>query len=72
MIKLLVMLAVAYAGIVALLYFGQRSLIFRGAHMQSQPLDHPRAPERLELATADGDVAARHAVSAHRPAAPTW
>ena len=56
MIKLLVMLAVAYAGIVALLYFGQRSLIFRGAHMQSQPLDHPRAPERLELATADGDV----------------
>jgi hypothetical protein len=55
-IKLLVLLAVTYAGIVAALYFGQRSLIFRGAHMQSQQLDHPRAPERLELATADGDV----------------
>jgi len=55
-IKLLVMVVVAYAGIVALLYLAQRSLIFRGAHMQSQPLDHPRAPERLELATADGDI----------------
>ena len=58
MIKLLVMLAVAYAGIVALLYFGQRSLIFRGAHTQSQPLDRcfvkpshrsERARDQVEL-----------------------
>ena len=71
-IKLLVMLAVAYAGIVALLYFGQRSLIFRGAHMQSQPLDHPRAPERLELADRRRRRPARHAVSRSGRAAPTW
>jgi pimeloyl-ACP methyl ester carboxylesterase len=55
-IKLLVAAAMVYAGIVALLYFAQRTLIFRGAQMQSQPLDHPRAPERLELATGDGDA----------------
>jgi hypothetical protein len=55
-IKLLVTLLVAYAGVVALLYVAQRSLIFRGAHMQSQRLDHPRAPERLELATPGGEV----------------
>jgi alpha-beta hydrolase superfamily lysophospholipase len=55
-IKLLVALALAYAGIVTLLYLAQRSLIFPGARMQSMRLDHPRAPERLELATAGGDV----------------
>lgn len=56
MIKLLVLLLVAYAGIVSVLYLAQRSLIFRGAHMQSLHLDHPRAPERLELATPGGDM----------------
>ena len=56
MIKLLATAAVAYAGIVLLLYLCQGSLIFRGVHRQSVPLDHPRAPERLEIATADGEV----------------
>ncbi len=56
MIKVLAILVVAYAGIVAFLYFAQRSLIFPGARMPSVRLDHPRAPERLELATPDGDV----------------
>src|SRR5919109_3397698 len=55
-IKLLVALALAYAGVVTALYLAQRSLIFPGARMQSMRLDQPRAPERLELATADGDV----------------
>jgi pimeloyl-ACP methyl ester carboxylesterase len=55
-IKLLVLLVVAYAGIVTVLYLAQRALIFPGARMQSTRIDHPRAPERLELATADGDV----------------
>jgi pimeloyl-ACP methyl ester carboxylesterase len=41
---------------VALLYVGQRSLIFRGAHLQSVRLDQPRAPERLELPAPDGSV----------------
>ena len=56
MIKLLLVLLAAYAGIVALLYVSQRSLIFGGAHMQSLRLDQPRVPERLELATPHGDV----------------
>jgi pimeloyl-ACP methyl ester carboxylesterase len=55
-IKLLAMLVMAYALIVAVLYLAQRALIFPGARMQSMRLDHPRAPERLELATPDGDV----------------
>lgn len=55
MIKLLAMLLATYAGIVALLYFAQRSLIFRGANMQSVRLDQPRKPERLELPSAEGD-----------------
>lgn len=56
MIKLLVMLVAAYAGLVTVLYLAQRSLIFPGARMQSVRLDHPRAPERLELTTAGGDI----------------
>jgi uncharacterized protein len=55
-IKLLVILLATYAGVVALLYVAQRSLIFRGADMQSVRLDQPRAPERLELRTPDGSV----------------
>jgi pimeloyl-ACP methyl ester carboxylesterase len=55
-IKLLVLLMVAYAGIVAALYLAQRALIFPGARMQSTRLDHPRTPERLELAAQGGDV----------------
>jgi predicted alpha/beta hydrolase len=56
MIKLLALLLVVYVGIVTVLYCAQRSLIFRGVHRHSVPLDHPRAPERLKLATADGAV----------------
>jgi len=55
-IKLLVMLLAAYAAVVTFLYFAQRALIFPGTHMHSARLDHPRAPERLELATQGGDV----------------
>jgi uncharacterized protein len=55
-IKLLVILLATYAGVVALLYVAQRSLIFRGAQMQSVRIDQPRAPERLELRTPDGSV----------------
>jgi pimeloyl-ACP methyl ester carboxylesterase len=56
MIKLLVVLALAYGGIVAVLYFGQRMLIFPGVPKSSVRLDQPRAPERLELTTPGGDV----------------
>jgi uncharacterized protein len=56
MIKLLVMLAVGYGGIVAALYLGQRMMIFPGAQRASVRLDQPRAPERLELTTPGGDV----------------
>jgi pimeloyl-ACP methyl ester carboxylesterase len=55
-IKLLVVLVVGYGVMVTVLYVAQRPLIFPGARKTSVPLDRPRAPERLELATAGGDV----------------
>lgn len=56
MIKLLVALVVGYGLVVAVLYVAQRTLIFPGAQRSSTALDFPRAPERLELSTPDGDV----------------
>ncbi|MGH6945440.1 MAG: alpha/beta hydrolase, partial [Geminicoccaceae bacterium] len=56
MIKLIALLALAYGGIVALLYLAQTSLIFPGARMSSSRIDQPRAPERLELPTGDGNL----------------
>jgi len=55
-IKLLVVLVAGYGLMVTVLYVAQRSMIFPGARKVSVPLDQPRAPERLELTTADGDV----------------
>ena len=52
--KLLVALALGYAGVVALLYFAQTWLLFPGAGLPSQRLDRPRAPERLMLPSGDG------------------
>ncbi len=52
--KLLVILGVVYAGIAALLAFAQTWLLFPGAGRPSQPLDHPRQPERLVLPSGDG------------------
>jgi pimeloyl-ACP methyl ester carboxylesterase len=52
--KLLVALALGYAGVVALLYLAQTWLLFPGAGLPSQRLDRPRAPERLVLPSGDG------------------
>jgi alpha-beta hydrolase superfamily lysophospholipase len=52
--KLLVLLILGYAGIAGLLYFSQTWLLFPGAGRPSPRLDHPRQPERLVLASADG------------------
>jgi uncharacterized protein len=54
MISLLALLGLGYAGVVALLYLLQTSLIFPGAHLPSQRLNGPRVPERLELPAGDG------------------
>jgi pimeloyl-ACP methyl ester carboxylesterase len=53
-IKLLAFLAVSYVGVVALLYFAQERILFPGAGLPSQRLDHPRAPERLTLPGGNG------------------
>lgn len=55
-IKLITLLALAYGGIVTLLYLAQTALIFPGARMSSSRIDQPRAPERLELPSGDGDL----------------
>lgn len=54
--KLLVVLVAGYGLMVAFLYVAQRSLIFPGARRASVPVDRPFVPERLELATPDGEV----------------
>jgi len=54
--KLLAIIAVAYVGIVALLYFAQTWLVFPGAGLPSRPIDGPLKPERLEIETGDGAV----------------
>jgi alpha-beta hydrolase superfamily lysophospholipase len=51
---LIAIVAIAYVGVVGLLYVMQSALIFPGAHLPSLRLDSPRAPERLELAAGDG------------------
>jgi alpha-beta hydrolase superfamily lysophospholipase len=52
--QLLIILGLGYLGVVGALYFAQTALLFPGAGMPSQPLDQPRAPERLTLTTEDG------------------
>jgi alpha/beta superfamily hydrolase len=52
--SLIALLALGYVGVVGLLYVMQGWLIFPGAHLPSQRLDSPRAPERIELRTDDG------------------
>ena len=52
--KLLLIIAVVYVGIVATLYFAQTWLIFPGIGLPMSRLDGPLGPERLEIATADG------------------
>jgi alpha-beta hydrolase superfamily lysophospholipase len=54
MMNVLVVLGLGYAGVGALLYLLQTSLIFPGTHLPSQRLDSPRQPERLELPVGDG------------------
>jgi alpha-beta hydrolase superfamily lysophospholipase len=56
MVSVLALVGLGYAGIVALLYLLQTSLIFPGTHLPSQRLNSPRVPERLELATGDGAI----------------
>jgi uncharacterized protein len=53
-LKLLAFLAVAYVGVVALLYLAQERILFPGAGLPSLRLDHPRTPERLTLPGAHG------------------
>jgi pimeloyl-ACP methyl ester carboxylesterase len=54
--KLLVVLAAAYGSIVIFLFFAQTLLLFPGMRLPSSRLDQPRAPERLELSTDDGNA----------------
>ncbi len=56
MIKLLVVLVAGYGLMVTVLYVAQRAMIFPGARRTSVSLDQPRTPERLDLATAGGEV----------------
>jgi uncharacterized protein len=56
MMKLIVVLAAAYGSIVIFLFFAQTLLLFPGMRLPSARLDQPRAPERLELSTDDGNV----------------
>ena len=54
MISLLAILGLGYAGVVALLYLLQTSLVFPGSYLPSQRLNSPRVPERLELPAREG------------------
>jgi hypothetical protein len=54
MMSALALLGLGYAGVVALLYLLQTSLIFPGTHLPSYRLNSPREPQRLELAAGDG------------------
>lgn len=65
--KLLVFLVLTYAGVVVLLYLVQTWLLFPGASLPSQRLDHPRLPERLALPGGDG--AELHGMLFRAPAA---
>ena len=54
MMSLLALLGLGYAGVVALLYLLQTSLIFPGTHLPSHRLNSPREPERVEVPAGDG------------------
>jgi pimeloyl-ACP methyl ester carboxylesterase len=54
-LTLIAVLGLGYLGIAAVLFFAQAAIIFPGAQLPSQPLDSPRAPERLSLAS-DGEI----------------
>jgi uncharacterized protein len=56
MISLLAILGLGYAGVVALLYLLQTSLVFPGTYLPSHRLNAPRVPERLELSGGEGAV----------------
>ena len=56
MMSLLAIVGLGYAGVVALLYLLQTSLVFPGTYLPSQRLNSPRVPERLELSTSDGAI----------------
>ena len=54
MMSLLAILGLGYAGLVALLYLLQTSLVFPGTYLPSHRLNSPRVPERLQLPAGDG------------------
>ncbi len=54
--SLVIIVAAAYAGIVAFMYLAQTWLVFPGASLPSRPLDGPLQPERLRIETPDGDT----------------
>ena len=54
--SLLAIVGLGYAGVVALLYLLQTSLVFPGSYLPSQRLNSPRVPERLELPARDGAI----------------
>jgi uncharacterized protein len=56
MISLLAILGLGYAGVVALLYLLQTSLVFPGSYLPSKRLNSPRVPERLELPAREGAI----------------
>lgn len=56
MMTVLAVLALGYAGVVALLYLLQTTLVFPGTYLPSHRLNSPRVPERLELPAAGGAV----------------
>jgi pimeloyl-ACP methyl ester carboxylesterase len=56
MLSLLAILGLGYAGVVALLYLLQTSLVFPGSYLPSHRLNSPRVPERLELRAGEGAV----------------
>lgn len=56
MMSVLAVLGLGYAGIVALLYLLQTSLVFPGTYLPSYRLNSPREPGRLELPAGDGAI----------------
>ena len=56
MMSVLALLGLGYAGVVALLYFFQTTLVFPGTHLPSHRLNSPREPGRLELPAEGGAI----------------
>ena len=56
MMSVLALVGLGYAGVVALLYLLQTSLVFPGTHLPSYRLNSPREPGRLELPAGDGAI----------------